>query len=685
MKGLAALELDGKHRPTASGGCRDPVRLRRRLSVPNWERLFAVFAALRQGWTRRRGGGASPHIDPWFLREIQEIVELEAELACWDLRSVPAELLRRGQAGGLSDARIAELLAAQGGARARAPARRSACAASTSASTPAPPSSRRRRPTSTRPSATRTRSRPTTGAKVVILGSGPNRIGQGIEFDYCCVHAAFALREARLRDGDDQLQPGDGVDRLRHLRPPLLRAAHPRARARGDRPREAGGRHRAARRADAAQAGARPRRRRRADLGHPPDAIDLAEDRERFGALLAEEGILQPEHGNARTFEEAPTVARRIGFPVMVRPSLRARRPRHGRLPRRDDARAATCATRPRSRPTTRCCSTASSRTPSSSTSTCSPTASDAVVCGILQHIEEAGIHSGDSAAVLPPVAASTRPPSPRCERIALRLAHAARRRRPDERAVRRPPGQGLRARGQPARLAHGALHRQGGGAAARRHGGAGDGGARPSPRWASPRAARCRAVFVKVPVFPFNRFPGVDPQLGPEMKSTGEVMGIGEDFGEAFAKGWIAANHRLPLERHRLPLGARPRQAGAGAGGAAAARSSASGWSRPTARPSTCAARACRSRPCTSCTRGARTSSTTSINGEIDLVVNTPLGRRRLPRGRRDPPRRARRTACPASPRSRARWRRRRGSRRCSAARCRWCRCRGSRQRRRC
>ncbi|HTQ80997.1 MAG TPA: carbamoyl-phosphate synthase large subunit, partial [Thermoanaerobaculia bacterium] len=192
MKGLSALELDGNP-ASREGRMADPVRLRRRLSVPNWERLFAVFAALRQGWTVEEVAAAS-FIDPWFLREIQGIVELEAELACWDLASAPRALLRRAKATGLSDARLAALLSCQESELAAALAERGVhrvykrvdtCAAEFPATTPYLYSTY----------GEEDESEPTERPKVVILGSGPNRIGQGIEFDYCCVHGVFALAD----------------------------------------------------------------------------------------------------------------------------------------------------------------------------------------------------------------------------------------------------------------------------------------------------------------------------------------------------------------------------------------------------------------------------------------------------------------------------------------------------------
>ena len=161
---------------------------------------------------------------------------------------------------------------------------------------------------------------------VIILGSGPNRIGQGIEFDYSCVHASLALGRGRLRDRDGQLQPRDGLDRLRHQRPALLRAADARGRAR-DLPRRAEGgpdrrRHLPARRPDAARPRAGARGRRACPSSAPaPAAIHLAEERGAFGRVLAEAGLTAPKHGMATSYAEAQRIAAEIGYPVLVRPS----------------------------------------------------------------------------------------------------------------------------------------------------------------------------------------------------------------------------------------------------------------------------------------------------------------------------------------------------------------------------
>ena len=196
MKGLSGLELEAAW-PRQEELVSDPVSLRRRLSTPNWQRLFAVFAALRQGWTVEEVAAASS-IDSWFLQEIESVVACEAELACWDLASAPDPLLRRARLSGLSDQRLASLLGSEESLVAREMTKRNldrvfkrvdTCAAEFSAVTPYLYST----------PGVEDEALPTDRRKVMILGSGPNRIGQGIEFDYCCVHATFALRRAGSR------------------------------------------------------------------------------------------------------------------------------------------------------------------------------------------------------------------------------------------------------------------------------------------------------------------------------------------------------------------------------------------------------------------------------------------------------------------------------------------------------
>jgi carbamoyl-phosphate synthase large subunit len=543
MKGLSALELDGSA-TARERKMSDPVRLRRRLATPNWERLFAVFAALRQGWTPEEVSEAS-HIDPWFLREIAEIVELEAELACWDLASAPRTLLRQAKSFGLTDARIASLLNCAekdlAAARARMGLERvykrvDTCAAEFPATTPYLYSTW----------GDEDESEPDGRRKVVILGSGPNRIGQGIEFDYCCVHAAFALRELGFETIMVNCNPEtvstdyDTSDRL-YFEP--LTLEHVLAVIAKEKPDgvivQLGGQTPLKLARGLAAAGV-------PIWGTSPDAIDLAEDRRRFGDLLAEEGILQPENGSATSFEEALEVSGRIGFPVVVRPSYvlggRAMAICYDEptLDRYMHAAAAISEGHP----------VLIDRFLEDAFEVDLDLLCDgrqAVVAGILQHIEEAGIHSGDSVAVLPPYKVSHDDQDRMrdiARRLALRLGVVGLMNvqfalkdgkiyvlEVNPRASRTVPFI-AKAVGIPlvkiaaATMAGKTLEELG-----------------------FTEEPKVPGVFVKAPVFPFRRFPGVDPVLGPEMKSTGEVMGESLTFGLAFAKAWLAAGHVLPLE----------------------------------------------------------------------------------------------------------------------------------------
>jgi carbamoyl-phosphate synthase large subunit len=621
MKGLASLELDGS---AASREQRmaDPVLLRRRLAEPNWQRLFAVFAALRQGWTPEEVAEVS-HIDPWFLREIAAIVELEAELSCWDLRSLPAPLLRRAKQEGLTDARLAALLhckeaevralRAERGLR-RVYKRVDTCAAEFPATTPYLYST----------FGQEDESEPTDNRKVVILGSGPNRIGQGIEFDYCCVHAAFALSEAGFETVMINCNPEtvstdyDTSDRL-YFEP--LTLEHVLAVIERERPAgvivQLGGQTPLKLARGLAAAGV-------PIWGTPPDAIDLAEDRQRFGALLAEEGILQPENGSATSVEEALAVARRIGFPVVVRPSYvlggRAMAIVYDEttLERYMHEAADVSEGHP----------ILVDRFLEDAFEVDLDLLADgeqAVVAGVLQHIEEAGIHSGDSVAVLPPYKVSRQDQDAMrdiARRLALRLGvvglmnvqFALKDGRiyvleVNPRASRTVPFI-AKAVGVP--LVKIAVRTMAGESLA-------------SQGFTEEPAVP--GVFVKAPVFPFRRFPGVDPVLGPEMKSTGEVMGASTAFGNAFAKAWLGAGHKLPLagtafisvhDRDKpgvLPVARRLAELGfelrATSGTAAYL-----------------AAQGLQVTPVLKVHEARPHVVDQMINGEIDLVVNTPLGR---------------------------------------------------------
>ncbi|MEM9291531.1 MAG: carbamoyl-phosphate synthase large subunit [Acidobacteriota bacterium] len=621
MKGLSALELDTGIEIQESR-MSDPVRLRRRLVTPNWQRIFAVFAALRQGWTVEEVSEVS-HLQPWFLREMAQLVELEAELACWTLDSLPRWLLRRARASGLSAQRIAgrlgctveqlESVCAEAGIR-RVYKRVDTCAAEFPAVTPylystwgseceADPSDRR---------------------KVVILGSGPNRIGQGIEFDYCCVHAAFALEDLDIETVMVNCNPEtvstdyDTADRL-YFEP--LTLEHVLAVIEREKPEgvivQLGGQTPLKLARGLAAAGV-------PILGTPQDSIDLAEDRERFTALLKEEGIRQPAGAMASSLEEAVEAAQEIGFPLLVRPSYVL----GGRA-------MAICYTEQQLLRYAREAAEVSDGAPvlldrflEDAYELDLDLLADgqrAVVAGILQHIEEAGIHSGDSAAVLPPYKVGEEHLEQMrdiARRLALRLGVRGLMNvqfalhegevyviEVNPRASRTVPFI-AKAVGVPlVRLASQVMV------------------GKSLEELGFTAEPKVPGVFVKAPVFPFQRFPGVDPVLGPEMKSTGEVMGESLHFGEAFAKAWLGAGHQLPLEgsaflsvhdrdkAELLPIALRLRQLGFEILSTAGTAAYLQGQGLPV-------------RTVKKVHEGRPHIGDELLNGEISLVVNTPLGR---------------------------------------------------------
>jgi carbamoyl-phosphate synthase large subunit len=559
MKGVASLELGRSgllfsgveaDKAAAAAGTleEDDTALRKRLAVPSDRRLWDLFRAIGRGWTVEQVHEITK-IDPWFLRQFHELAAMRNEVADGGLASLTPERLRRLKRAGFGDSELA--LAA--GAREQAVRevrvshhlkpvykRVDTCAAEFESYTPYLYSSYE--PTC--------EANPTAKNKVVILGSGPNRIGQGIEFDYCCCHAAFALRDEGLETVMINCNPEtvstdyDTADRL-YFQPLTFEdvmAVIETERAGGGEVSclvQFGGQTPLKLALALQNAGVKI-------LGTSPDSIDLAEDRQRFSALLEELGITQPASGTATTRDEAREVAASIGFPVVVRPSYV--------LGGRAMAIVYDMATLDRY------------MTHAVDASPGHPILIDkfledafefdvdavadetgaVIIGGLMEHIEEAGIHSGDSSCVVPPficperhqttIRESTRRIARALKVVGLmNIQYAIK----DEvvyvlevnpRASRTVPYLS-KASGVP--LAKVAARVMAG---------------RSLEELGLTKDLEVAGVFVKSPVFPFVRFPGVDTILGPEMKSTGEVMGGASTFGVAFAKAQLAVGQRLPL-----------------------------------------------------------------------------------------------------------------------------------------
>ena len=519
------------------------IFLQERLAVPGEKRLWWVAEALRAGWDEARVCAVT-RIDPWFVREIHVMVQQEESLRGRNLADLTPEELRTAKAEGLSDARLAQLL--QTSEQAVMTARRQGrvqpvfkrvdtCAAEFEANTPYLYSTYEEE----------CESRPTDKRKIIVLGGGPNRIGQGIEFDYCCVHAAFALSE----DGFETIMVNcnpetvstdyDTSDRL-YFEP--LTFEDVMAIVEIEKP--AGvivqfGGQTPLKLARALEEAGVP------IIGTSPDMIDLAEDRERFQQLLTELELKQPENGTARSLEEALKVAAEIGYPVVVRPSYvlggRAMQIVHDEAGLLRYMHEAVMASPDHPVLLDRFLNRAIELDVDA---LCD--GSRVVIGGIMEHIEEAGVHSGDSACCLPPHSIPEQTIAEvRRQTEALGLALQVKgllniqfALQGDElyvlevnpRASRTVPFVS-KATGVPlakiaARIMSGRSLDELGIAEV-------------------PQPAGYRAV--KEAVFPFVKFRGVDPLLSPEMKSTGEVMGIASDFAAAFNKAQLGAGQRLP------------------------------------------------------------------------------------------------------------------------------------------
>ncbi len=525
--------------------------VRAALGTPAPDRLLKVAQALRLGFDEEQIFEAC-RIDPWFIRQIKDIVDMEARVREHGLPANAGQF-RALKAMGFSDERLGQLADVEPGEVA---ARRQAldvhpvykridtCAAEFASPTAYMYS------TYEAPFAGKAacEARPTPAEKIVILGGGPNRIGQGIEFDYCCCHAAFALSDAGYETIMVNCNPEtvstdyDTSDRL-YFEPlteedvlEIIRTERQNGTVKGVIVQFGG--QTPLKLAQALERAKVP------ILGTSPDAIDLAEDRDRFKALIERLGLRQPRSGIARSADEAKAIAGEIGFPLVIRPSYvlggRAMEIVH------DEAQLDRYIAE---------AVVVSGKSPVLLDSYLRDAievdvdaladGKDVFICGVMEHIEEAGVHSGDSACSLPPHSLKPKIISD-LERQTIELARALDvvglmnvqfAIQDDEiyilevnpRASRTVPFVakviGLPIAGIAAQVMAGT----------------------PLAAFGLKRP-ELGHVAVKEAVFPFARFPGVDPVLGPEMRSTGEVMGIDRDYAVAFAKSQLGGGSRLPL-----------------------------------------------------------------------------------------------------------------------------------------
>ncbi len=549
QKAIRSLEIDryslsGSHiNANLSFG-----QLKDKLRTNCWDKIWYVAEAYRRKFTTEQLFELTK-IDPWFLDNIHDIVKLDAKLASKDCSKIGAGLMRQAKEYGFSDKHLGSLMGAD---ELMVRKRRQelgvnpvyktvdTCGAEFEAETPYLYSTYEQE----------CEANPTSRRKVIILGGGPNRIGQGIEFDYCCCHAAFALREIGVESIMVNCNPEtvstdyDTSDRL-YFEP--LTFEDVMAIVEKERPDgvivQFGGQTPLKLAVPLEQAGVKI-------IGTSPDSIDQAEDRKRFNKLVKKLKLCQPYSGTAMSYEETLKIANKLGYPVLIRPSFVL----GGRAMEivYDEAALKACVAN---------AIEASGEHPilidkflDDATELDVDAISDGkrvVIGGVMEHIEEAGVHSGDSACSLPPV--SIKPKvldeiKRQTKMLALELKvkgliniqFAVK----DEqiyilevnpRASRTIPFVS-KAIGVPlAKLAAKVMT-----------------GLSLEELGFTEEVHR-KHYAVKEAVFPFLKFPGIDTLLGPEMLSTGEVMGISDDFGMAFAKSQMAAGNSLPTSGNVL------------------------------------------------------------------------------------------------------------------------------------
>ena len=540
FKALRSLEVSKPYRPNET----DKAKLAEKLSRPSENRIRYVVYALEQGWSIEELHRLTS-IDPWFLDQFQQFAELQEGMRGKALEEISSNHIRQAKRWGFSDRRIAHVTGSRSkDVRTRRKRdgivpvykRVDTCAGEFESHTPYLYSSYDEE----------CEAEPTEARKVMILGSGPNRIGQGIEFDYCSCHASFALKEMGIESIMVNCNPEtvstdyDTSDRL-YFEP--LTFEDVMNIVEKEKPDgvivQFGGQTPLNLTKPLSEAGVRI-------LGTSPDSVDLAEDRERFNAFLDDIGIRYPRHAFASTLSEAEAAAKELGYPVLVRPSYVL----GGRAMAivYDESELASFVTK------------AFEASAQNSVlidkfledafevdvdSLCD--GDNAIVAAIMQHVEEAGVHSGDSSCVLPTYRISEEHKS-------------------EIRDWTKKMALGLKVKGLmniQFAIAGGLVYVL---------------EANPRASRTVPYVAKATGVplakmatrlmmgetlsslnltddlkvkyhFVKTPVFPFSKFPGVDPRLSPEMRSTGEVMGVSKRLGAAFYKAQLSAGNRLPVE----------------------------------------------------------------------------------------------------------------------------------------
>jgi carbamoyl-phosphate synthase large subunit len=510
------------------------------LNEPSSERQWIMYEALRKGATVE-DLFAKTYIKPWFIRQMKELVELEEQILRFKGKALPDDLLIQAKKDGFADKYLSRLLGVPE-AKIREQRKKIGCVEAWDA---LPVSgvedaayyySTYNRP-DTVPSSSR--------KKVMVLGGGPNRIGQGIEFDYCCVHAAFALRDAGYETIMVNCNPEtvstdyDTSDKL-YFEPLTVEdvlAIYEKEKPEGVVV-QFGGQTPLNIAGELAAAGVKI-------LGTSPDTIDLAEDRDRFRKMMDKMGIAMPESGMATSFEEAKKIAERIGYPVMVRPSFvlggRGMEVVHDDEMLKQYVNAAVDLTPERPILIDRFLANAIEAEADALAD-----GVDAFVPAIMEHIELAGIHSGDSACAIPPVTLSERHIKT-IEEYTLRISRELHVcgvmniqyaicndkvyvLEANPRASRTVPLVSKVCNVAMARIATQLMLGT-------------------KLRDLNLSRKTIPHIGVKEVVLPFNMFPEVDPVLGPEMRSTGEVLGMAPTFGLAYFKAQEATQTPLPLE----------------------------------------------------------------------------------------------------------------------------------------